>query len=42
VTVEEVAASVEFLCRPEAAGVNGVALTVDGGASAVVKYFDTP
>ncbi|WP_326645799.1 SDR family oxidoreductase [Streptosporangium sp. NBC_01755] len=40
VTVDEVAAAVEFLCQDAAAGVNGVALTVDGGATAVIKYFD--
>jgi len=38
VTVEEVAETVTFLCLPSAAGLNGVALPVDGGESAVFHY----
>jgi len=40
VTVDEVAAVAEFLCLDIAAGVNGTAITVDGGATAVIKYFN--
>ncbi len=34
VTVEEVAGAVAFLCGPEAAGITGTVLTVDGGSTA--------
>lgn len=34
VTVEEVAGAVAFLCGPDAAGITGAVLTVDGGSTA--------
>jgi 3-oxoacyl-[acyl-carrier protein] reductase len=34
VTVEEVAGTVAFLCGPEAAGITGTVVTVDGGSTA--------
>lgn len=34
VTVEEVAGAVAFLCGPDAAGITGTVLTVDGGSTA--------
>jgi NAD(P)-dependent dehydrogenase (short-subunit alcohol dehydrogenase family) len=34
VSVEEVAGAVAFLCGPDAAGITGTVLTVDGGSTA--------
>jgi 3-oxoacyl-[acyl-carrier protein] reductase len=40
VTPEEVAGVVRFLCTPAADCINGAALVVDGGATALFQYFD--
>ncbi len=37
---EDVAAVVDFLCGPEARVINGATIVVDGGATAVFRYFE--
>jgi NAD(P)-dependent dehydrogenase (short-subunit alcohol dehydrogenase family) len=39
-TPQDVAAVVDFLCSPAADCVNGAAIVVDGGATAVFRYFE--
>ena len=40
VTVSEVASMVAFLSGPGSSGINGAAIPVDGGESAIFQYFD--
>ena len=39
-TADDVAGVVEFLCTDAAACINGASIVVDGGATAVFRYFD--
>jgi len=40
VTPEEIAGVLGFLCTDAAACINGAAIVVDGGATAVFRYFE--
>jgi NAD(P)-dependent dehydrogenase (short-subunit alcohol dehydrogenase family) len=40
-TADDVAGVIEFLCSAAAACVNGTSVVVDGGATAVFRYFET-
>jgi Dehydrogenases with different specificities (related to short-chain alcohol dehydrogenases) len=40
VTPQEIAGVVQFLCTPAADCINGAAVVVDGGATALFRYFD--